>query len=361
MAESPFPYQGPLDPGQGRGREQLVADLAQRVQARRVTALLGPRRYGKTTLLRELAQAATGLSTVWVDFYEVTSIADAAIRLDTALASTERPFITQANQLAATLSLNLGVVKVELSRPPRQRPDPGTSFSLLLEVLVGAALRTPTLLVLDEFSSIVGVAGAAGALRTSLQHHYQRIGIIFAGSHPSMMRSLFSDRSQPFFGQADLVEVPPLAGGDVARFVRDGFHATGRDAGVAAAAIAELTRGHPQRAMQLADGCWRHTPRGEACDAARYGAALDEVRASVDEPMERILAGFERGERAVLRSLAHGGSIYGAEADLLELPNGTATHARQVLVDRGDLTIENGQLTIVDPLLADWLRRRLPI
>lgn len=222
---SPFPYQGPLEPGQGGGRELLVDDLVQRIRARRVTALLGPRRYGKTSLLRELAAASPDLSTVWVDCYEVTSIADAAIRLDSALSAAKRPFATHASQLAAAVSLNLGVVKVELARPPRHRPDPTGSFSLMLDVLVGSALRTPSLLVLDEFASITGVEGVAGGLRTALQHHYRELGIVFAGSHPSMMRALFSDRAQPFFGQADLVEVPPLAIDDVVRVVAEGFRA----------------------------------------------------------------------------------------------------------------------------------------
>lgn len=361
MEVSPFPYQGPLDPGQVHGRDALIDDLVERVTARRVTALLGPRRYGKTSVLREVADHCSELSAVWVDLFEVASIADVAIRFDTALVSTPEPFASAAAGMAAAVSLNLGVVKVELSRPPRARPDPATSFSLLLDVLVGAALRSPTLLVLDEFSSLSAVEGAAGALRTALQHHYRELGILFAGSHPSMMRAMFSERSQPFFGQADLVETPPLELGALAGIIADGFAATGRKAGIAGSAVAEFTDGHPQRAMQLADSCWRNTPPGESCDQARFGTALGDVRAALDEPMERILAGFERGERAVMRAVAHGGGIYGSQAELLDLSAGAAGHARQVLLDRGDLVVRQDRLAIVDPFMADWLRRRLPI
>src|SRR3954466_3278493 len=83
--------------------------------------------------------------------------------------------------LAAGVSLNLGVVKVDLTGPARNRPDPALTFRALLDVLVDAAAREPTLLVVDEFSSISRVAGAAGALRTALQHHYRDLGIVFAG------------------------------------------------------------------------------------------------------------------------------------------------------------------------------------
>ena len=42
-----------------------------------------------------------------------------------------------------------------------------------------------------------------------LQHHYQNIGLVFAGSEPSMMTSLFSDQTQPFYSQAELVQIEP--------------------------------------------------------------------------------------------------------------------------------------------------------
>ena len=51
----------------------------------------------------------------------------------------------------------------------------------------------------------------AAMLRTQLQHHYRQLGIVFAGSQPSTMRMLFTDHAQPFFAQADLVEIGPLA------------------------------------------------------------------------------------------------------------------------------------------------------
>ena len=117
MDVSPFPYQGPLEPSQVQGRDALLGDLIQRVTARRVTALLGPRRYGKTSLLRRIAAELTEVNTVWVDLYEVTSMADVAVRFDDALAATTGRFAAAARSLAAGVSVHLGVVKVE--RPAR--------------------------------------------------------------------------------------------------------------------------------------------------------------------------------------------------------------------------------------------------
>lgn len=362
MEESPFRYHGPLDPAQVHGRDALLADLAERVTGRRVTALVGPRRYGKTSVLRRLAADLTELSTVWVDLYEVTSMADLVFRFDAALAAAAAPFGGHAQSLAASLQVNLGVARVEFSRARvKDRPDPVARLGLLLEVLVGTATNTPTLLVLDEFSSIATVSGAAGVLRTALQHHYTALGIVFAGSMPSMMRQLFASRVEPFYAQADLIEIDPLEAEAVAAIVHDGFAATGRTAGALPGRVNDFAGGHPQRTMQLADAAWRHTPRGATADGETWSVALAEVRRASADPMERLFSHFERGERDVLRIVASGGAIYGNAAALLELSRGAAQHARDRLVADGDLLSRPDGLVITDPLLADWLRTTLPL
>ena len=176
MEESPFPYQGPLEPAQVHGRDDLIAGLIERVTGRRVTALLGPRRYGKTSVLRRVADDLTEVSTVWVDLYEVTSPADVAVRFDDGLAAARGPIAEVASRVALTLSLNLGLLKVALSGPARNRPDPSAVLSSLLAVLVKAALATPTLLVVDEFSSVSRGGGRGGCLAHRLTAALSRTG-----------------------------------------------------------------------------------------------------------------------------------------------------------------------------------------
>ncbi len=115
----------------------------------------------------------------------------------------------------------------------------------------------PTVIVVDEFTGLTGVSGATGLLRTKLQHHVQDIGLLFAGSEPTAMAAMFADGSQPFYGQADVVEIQPFSTAELRTIVVDGFAATDRDAGDLPAQLARFTGGHPYRAMQLADAAWR--------------------------------------------------------------------------------------------------------
>lgn len=363
MDRSPFPYQGPLEPGQVGGRDSLVRDLAERLVDHRVTVLLGPRRYGKTSVLRRVLSdlEQVGPTPVWVDLYALTSLADLAARLDDGLDAVRGPLRQVLGRVAAATSLNLGGIKVEMRGGARDRPDPALTVRALLDVLVRAANTMPVVIAFDEFSGIAGVAGAAGMLRTGLQHHYQHLGLVFAGSEPSMMRTLFTSQAEPFYGQADLIEIGPFPAGAVIDIVTEGFEATGRDAGPLPDRIATFAGGHPQRSMQLADAVWRATPEGQSAGIGTWERTLEQVRAEVAGGLERLHAGLPLGQQKVLRALAETGSIFGRAAKTHDLAKGTATAARTALVDKGHVREADGHTQIVDPLLADWLRQRFSL
>jgi hypothetical protein len=360
---SPFPYQGPLTAEQVRGRDDLVLDLLERVSERRVTALTGPRRFGKTSVLARVAAdiAESGASVVWVDLYEVTSPADLAVRIDEALASAIGPLRSRLSSIAASLELNLGVLKVGLARRRAERPDATATLHLLLDTLVQAGESHPAVVIFDEFPGIVRVPGARGLLRTKLQHHFQTIGLLFAGSQPSLMRTLFTERTEPFYAQADLVPVGPLDAAAVELIVGDGFRATGRDPGRLAASIHAFTAGHPHRTMQLADAGWRVAEPGRAYRPDVWEQAVADVRRATSLSNEAAYSRYGTGEKAVLRLLAAGDSLFGAGAEVLAVSPGVAQHARDTLLAAGDIAGDGGRLVVVDPVLADWIRSRFPL
>lgn len=67
------------------------------------------------------------------------------------------------------------------------------------------------------------------------------------------------------------------------------------------------------------------------------------------------------GHQKTLRVVSAGGSVYGAAAEVLDLASGTARGAVNALLGNGYLVRDDDRLRIVDPLLADWIRRRLPV
>jgi uncharacterized protein len=361
VESSPFPHHGPLEPDQVRGRDALLADLTERITARRVTALLGPRRYGKTSVLRRIAAdvEAASTSVVWVDLYELTSMVDLAIRLDDALGAARGPVALAAARTAATVGLDLGLLRVALTKP--SRPDTTATVHVLLDTLVRAATTEPTLVVLDEFASIARVDGAAGLVRTKLQHHFQDLGLIFAGSEPSTMRALFAEREQPFYGQADLVQIPGLDAAAVHDVIVDGFRASERDPGRLPALIHVFCGGHPRRTMQTADLAWSISEPGVVWTEAVWEETLQALRAATADSNETLYSSLGRSDQTVLRILASGGSVWGRAAELLGLNPTPARAALGRLRDAGHVITNGSDHHLVDPVLADWLRHRLPI
>ncbi len=359
MESTPFPHQGPLAPDRVGGRDELIAELVERVTARRMTALLGPRRFGKTSVLGAVAAQLedAGTSVVRLDLYETRSTADLVVRLDRALAASRGRVSSKLASLAVGSSINLGVLKVEFARPPARRPDADASLDLLLDLLVEAAAAEPTLLVIDEFTGINGVAGAAGLLRTKLQHHVQEIGVLFAGSEPSAMAAMFTEQTQPFYAQADLVEITPFTLAQLTEIIDGGFTATARRSGGLAGLVHHVTGGHPYRAMQLADAAWVRTGTGESGDGA-WPEALRSVQRGIAPGIETLFSTFSHAEQVVLRALATGRPLFGGTLELFGASSGAVQAARDRLVGNGTLT---RGLAIVDPLLSDWIRATLPL
>lgn len=361
MEVSPFPYQGPLEPEQVRGRDQLLADLTERVTQRRVTALLGPRRFGKTSVLRRLAADLTEVATIPVDLFGVQTHADLVVRLATAMREAVPAVRDHAVEVSVQAGIDLGGLQAKLQVSPSRRPDARALYDELVRMLVELARRTPLLVVFDEFQSIAAVEGAAGVLRTHLQHHYTELGLVFAGSAPSAMRDIFTRHDQPFFNQADLVTIEPLALAAVHAIVTDGFAVTGRDPGTIAGQIHQLTGGHPQRTMRAADQVWRLTEPGERADRT-WGRALISLREAEAAVLAAFYADLTATERKVVRIYANGGALYGSAAERLELSPGAADHARDSLLADGKLRHDpDEQVVVTDPLLADWLRQHLPL
>jgi nucleotide-binding universal stress UspA family protein len=355
---SPFPFHGPLQPEELSGRDGIVSTLVERLTVHRPTVLVAPRRYGKTSVLGRVAsELADTITVIRVDLYELRSWADLAVRLDDALAAVGGSGRSALDRVAASMQFDLGLVKVNFARP--DRPEPDITTDRLLDVIVEHAQRTPSVLIFDEFSSIVRVNGAAGLLRTKLQHHFTTIGLLFAGSEPSTMHMLFAETDQPFYAQADLVELPGLDFDTVADLVENGFDPPAP--GDLASRLDTFARGHPQRTMQLADAAWQ-AQRGGVEPDDLWDATLEGVRRSTDAANELRFAGMSTSEQAVMRLAANRRPLHGRDAELLALGSTSATAARRTLLGAGHIaTTESKRVEMIDPLFADWIRRRFPL
>jgi uncharacterized protein len=378
----PFPFETPIAPDALIDRRAELASLHQAAVERVHVRLAGPRRFGKTSLL--LAHAAglsgTGWRTVHVDLYGVTSLAEVCVRIASSYARLRDGRLrAHLDSLGARLGLSLTPAGPGITLGPRQRvPSHEATQTAAAELLdLPMALfekdRIPTLVVFDEFQDLLSAGDALdGMVRSHVQYHGDAAVYVYAGSHPSLMRRLFSDRERPLYGQAEPLELGPLPVDEVIVELAERFEELGEDPAGALTPLVTTAAGHPQRTMLLAHLLHRELAARELGTTTLTGddvgdgialadAIIGRALATTNEAHQAVWDGLSSGKKAVLAALADGDSPTGTTtARRFETSRATMQSALRDLGKDGQHITRDapGPWRYVDPLLALWVRRR---
>jgi uncharacterized protein len=364
---SPFIYEEPLEPPDLLAdRTDELALLRDRTAETRNSRLEGPRRYGKTSLLKAALATADkdGFVPIYVNFLGVLTAADVAERVERAYreqldGQLKRWFAGVVSTLRPRVKATPGGLGVELS-PETQTPVLLDRLSLPRRLQERHGRQCA--IAFDEFQDVVRVGSAlAGTIRSELERHGDAAAYVFSGSHPGLMRDLFSDRRHAFFAQAKPIELPRLGAEDLAEYIGSRFEHGGRDAGDALELLLRTADGHPQRAMLLAHHLYENTrPSATASSeewvAAYAGATRDanpEVQAAWDSwnnSERRLMAVISRRTTPLQGRVAQ--QQYGVSK------TGSNQHTIAGLEREGHLVADEDTRTgwrVVDPLLEQWL------
>ncbi len=348
-------------------RDPEADDLLALAQGRHSFRLVGPRRYGKTTLLRRVLEAAErdGVATVLVDLQDVLSIAEIVVRIERAYERLKGPIRRTVENLFRAWNVGLSLGGGGFTAALQRNPNVDSEAVLLRVLELPAALferdGTTSLIVFDEIQDVLAVGGADGKIRSVIQHQTEAATYGFAGSAPGVMQQLFADPKRPLLDQAVPKELAPLPLGDVADYVSSRFETTGRKAGPALAPLVEFARGHPQRSMMLAHYLWARTGRGATADEGTWVSALDQAAKDGAPLMRAIWRALTTNERRVVRALAVVSSpIFSEEtAAAVGIKRTSIGRALESLEAKADvIRDEGGNLRLTDPMFELWLQTR---
>jgi len=307
-----------------------------------------------------------GHRAVRVDFSRVATIGDVAARVAAAYGELPTDPGRSVRRWAARLEVgaSLGGIGLRAAARPSQ-PAADEARAALLQLLdVPRALHDVdaglTVVCFDEFQDIL-VADEAidGLMRSVIQHHGNAVAYVFAGSQPSLMHALFSEHERPFYGQARPLELPNLPIAEAAHDIEAILAADGFEPGDAVDRLLALSDGHPQRTILLAHHLYDLLARGADSDPA--AGALELALAETRDTHQAFWDGLDRNERLVLLAIGDGqaptGSIIAGEH---RVARSTLQEALQrLLADRRHVQRdEEGRPYLLDPLFAEWLRRR---
>lgn len=365
---NPFIYDRPLQPEQMIDRAQEIVDLIDNAEGGHSVCLYAPRRFGKTSLLRNVLSKADrqlNMIPVLVDLSEILSHADFAIRLEQAYRTLRGPVARVLAGLLPEVGITIGLQGVSLSAGGRRTTtqDPLRTIHDLLDLPGKLFERTGrrALIVFDEFQELLALDGMDGVLRSHIQHHADAAAYFYSGSEPSMLQSLFADRARPLYGQAKQMRLGRLPAGETTDDLESRFHAGGREPGAVLGELVAVMNGHPQRVMLLAHCLWDEVSRSDSSGMSALKAAFEATIRQLDTEMQATWDGLSVNERRVLSALAYGLSPQeGAALRLTGLRSASAAQrATQSLERRAFVERDSdGQRMIVDPVLARWIARR---
>jgi hypothetical protein len=363
---NPFRFSGPLPPEEMIDRDPEAEDLLALTDGGHSFRLVGPRRYGKTTLLRRVLESAEreGMATVLVDLQDVLSIAEIVVRIERGYERLKGPIRRHVESVLRSwnigLSLGGGGFTATLQRNPNV--DAESVLLRLLELPASLFARdgTTSLVVFDEIQDVLAVSGADGKIRSVIQHQGDAATYAFAGSAPGVMQQLFADPQRPLLDQAVPRTLAPLPLDAVAEYVTDRFQRTGRDPGPALTPLLEFTRGHPQRSMMLAHYLWQRTPRDATADEGTWVSALDQATIDTNPLMRAIWRALTVNERRVARALAVASTPLHSEetAAAVGIKRSSIGKALESLLANADAIQDNEKPRLTDPMFELWLQKQ---
>jgi hypothetical protein len=346
--------------------------------------LISPRRYGKSSLVRQALAAVErrGALTVEVTVSSYSSYVAFLEGYARALASAESRVDRAGGWLREMLQAVRPEVRVEpgkaglaVSFPSARTPQDVSRLAQEVFALPGRiaeARRRRMAVALDEFQAIASFDGDGGraprmhqvehALRAAVQHQRQ-VGYVFSGSEPSLMEAMLG-RSRPFYKAGPVLRLDKIDADEFAAFVEARFAATRiRPEPGLGAAIVELAGNLPYDVQRLAHELW-----DDARAEGRKNAGVEDLHRTLRRLLGEQEALFEMtwqrltlAQRATLRAavLEEGRELLAADTRSRYRLGGASTvqASLNALVRDDVLAREGPRYAMVDSLFREWVAR----
>src|SRR5215212_1841102 len=361
-------------------REDELRDLLRDLENGQDVVVFAPRRYGKSSLVLRAAQRAVRARALvaYCDLMRTPTKEQFASALARTIHEDLSSPAERTAEAAARLFRGLRVEPtIEVSpdgevrfafHPARRRAQIDDTIERLLELPaeIAAERKRRVVLVFDEFQEVVALDPRFPNLMRSIFQLQPEVAHVYLGSKRHLVERIFSDRNAAFWRSARRVELGPIPRRKFASFVKRRFAQSEREiTRDALDRLLDITRGHPYATQELAHFVWELVPAGRFAYVGDVEAALEQVLRSENNHFVTLWDDASRGQRLLLMALADEPtpSLYAEEYHARhELPPNPSlqTALRGLLKKDVVARDDGGEYAIVEPFLAEWLRRAQP-
>lgn len=237
MITNPFVTNGYVAPKYFCDREKETEDITALLLNGNNIALISPRRYGKTDLIRHCfsqPDVAAHYYTFIVDIYATRSMRDLVNKLGKSILDALKPrgrkvwevFVNAITSLQAGITYDIGGVP-SWSIGLGDITNPAASLDEIFHYLQQA--DKPCLIAIDEFQQIGKYPEDTieATLRTYVQY-CSNARFVFAGSQRHLMGSIFTSPSRPFYQSVTIMNLTTIPCEKYTAFAVNHFRENGK-------------------------------------------------------------------------------------------------------------------------------------
>ena len=374
--ESPFVYGKMADNEFFIDREKETQQLLGNFKSLVNTAIISPRRWGKTSLVNKtigLIEKDKGFYAARIDifncrteeqFYKtyVNAVLQAsASKLDEWVALMKKhigsvgPKITLGEGSSAyevTFGLDFKEVQYSedeiLDLPQRIAEEKGKKFVICI----------------DEFQNVGNYADSLAFQRKLRSHWQMHTSVCYClyGSKRHMLLDIFGNYEMPFYKFGDLMFLDKIAEADWIPYIIGQFKKTGKEISQdLAASIVRMVDAHPYYVQQLSHQVWLRTV--ETCTEETVAEAHENIIDQMRLLFSNLLDSLTPKQINFLHAVVDGVGNFSSKAVLDKYQLGTSANIKNLrnAMQHRDLidVIPGGKTEIQDPIFAAWLKQQV--
>jgi len=373
MIDIPFIFGKIAERGEFTDREKEVEKLKNNFISLTNTTLLSPRRWGKTSLVKKVAQQVMAeYKHIKVAFVDVFNVRDEKEFYFALVKSVFEATATKWEEMAENAKQYLShfTPKISFSNNSSEisfglewnemKKNVDDMLNLAEQIAMKKKIRI--IVCVDEFQTISEFEDPLAfqrKLRSNWQKH-SHVGYCIYGSKRHMLLDIFANPSMPFYKFGDLMFLKKIETSVWQDFIVKRFRETKKKISREnAKLIAVLVENHPYYVQQLAQQSWLMCEK--ECTEADIRNAWQNIIDQLSLLFIKIYESLSTLQHQLLKAILAGEKQLSSQHTLTKYNLGTSaviSRLRKSLLEREiiDITTKN-EIEMQDPMFKAWLKK----
>ncbi len=336
--EIPFIYGKIVSDRDFTDRTQESSKLLANFLSQTNTAIISPRRWGKSSLVNKVIKLASEANSKLL-----------FVRMNAFKCETPQEFYELfAKRTVEELSLGVDWRDASVGEDVLNLPQ-----------LIAKKRKKKVIVCIDEFQQI-GEFDESSRFQKILRNHWQEqtdVAYILYGSKKHMMLNIFGEYGKPFYRFCDMMFLPKIDNQDWQEYITRRFSETGKAISPElAGTLADIVENHPYYVQQLAQYTWLRTPR--KCTEDIVQSAFQSMLDSLNLQFVNLMDSLTEKQRSFLCAICDGVRNFSSVETLSRYRLGTSGNIRimkNALIKRDLIDVSGSIVDIQDPVFKQWI------